>query len=445
MPLVNRATPPHLERLEAGVADGIPERVPLRATAAAATGLAPSWRAHWAWKGVFWIALIAFVKEAQPLLAPLVVAIMLAFLLSPFVRALRRRGVHEAAAAAIVVAMLIASGGILASALASPVAQWWERTPAMIGQLVERIDRLRASIPVFAPPIVRAPPTRSGAESTAVRRSAAEAAAIAAAASAASAAEAARQRAVPDPLKERLASEGVALTGTLLRRAVSISVSIAATMILLYFLLASEHWVVSRVVEAFPRRRTRAMLLLHLRRAERDIGRYIGTLGLIYTVVGLLTMFCMAALGLPNPLLWGVIAAVLNFIPYIGPVVIAALLLLAALVSFEPGLAVFGPPAVFVLIHAIESNFVSPWFMGQRLVLSPLAIFVSVLFWGWVWGITGALVAVPILVGLRSFCQYNRQLRLLRIFLEGEHMRPPSLRSLLHSSARRGRPAPPPR
>ncbi|HEY9065219.1 MAG TPA: AI-2E family transporter [Burkholderiaceae bacterium] len=440
MRLVNRPSPPDPERPEAGGERNAVDRTPPTVTAAAAIGRAASWRSHWAWQGVFWIALIAFVKEAQPLLAPLVVAIVLAFLLSPSVRALRRRGIHEAIAAAVVVAVLIASGGILASALASPISEWWERTPTMVAQLVERIDRIRAAFPISAPPPVVRAPAAGGA--AAARRAAAEAAASAAA----SAAEAARQRAAPDPLKERLASEGVALTGTLLQRAVSVSVSIAATMILLYFLLASEHWVVSRVIEAFPRRRTRAMLLLHLRRAERDIGRYVGTLGLIYTVVGIIVMVCMMALGLPNPLLWGVVAAVLNFIPYIGPVVIAALLLLAALVSFEPGVAVLGPPAVFLLIHAIESNFVSPWFMGQRLVLSPLAIFVSVLFWGWVWGITGALVAVPILVGLRSFCQYNRRLRLLRIFLEGDHVaQTPTLRSLLRSSTRRTRPTPPPR
>ena len=125
MRLVNRPSPPDPERPEAGGERIAVDRTLPAATAAAAIGRAATWRSHWAWQGVFWIALIAFVKEAQPLLAPLVVAIMLAFLLSPFVRALRRRGVHEAAAAAIVVAMLIASGGILASALASPVAQWW--------------------------------------------------------------------------------------------------------------------------------------------------------------------------------------------------------------------------------------------------------------------------------------------------------------------------------
>ncbi|HKX43228.1 MAG TPA: AI-2E family transporter, partial [Burkholderiaceae bacterium] len=121
---------------------------------------------------MFWIALIAFVKEAQPVLAPLVVAIVLAFLLSPSVRALRRRGMHEAIAAAVVVAVLIVGCASLASALATPAAQWWERTPAMVAQLVDRLDRLRADFPIGAPPSVRAPSPPSSPAPTPVRRSA---------------------------------------------------------------------------------------------------------------------------------------------------------------------------------------------------------------------------------------------------------------------------------
>lgn len=381
--------------------------------------------APWALQGLFWIALIAFAKEAEAVLAPIVVALTLAFVLSPAVQALRRVGLHAAVAAAIVVLAMLAGLGLLTSTLAAPATQWWERAPVMVAQLVDRIDQLRATVLRSARP---APAVVPG--NRPVRPSDA------------AAAEAAK-RAAPDPLKDQLASEGVALTGTLLKRTVSVSVSIAATVILLYFLLVSEPWIVSRTVEAFPKRRTRARVLGLLRRAQRDIGLYLGTLGVIYSVVGAITTVCVAALGLPNPLLWGVITVVLNFIPYIGPVVIATLLLLAALVTFEPSVAVLGPPGIFLLIHAIESNFVSPWFMGHRLLLSPLSIFVSVLFWGWLWGMTGALIAVPMLVGLRSLCKHNRRWRLLCIFLEGG--RPdgaPTLRSLLARRTQRARQRP---
>ena len=380
--------------------------------------------APWALQGLFWIALIAFAKEAEAVLAPIAVALTLAFLLSPAVQALRRIGIHAAVAAALVVVSMLAGLGLLTSTLAAPAAQWWERTPVMVAQLIDRIDQLRATVLRSARPAPAAPAGNRSARPPD-----------------AAAADAAK-RAAPDPLRDQLASEGVALTGTLLKRTVSVSVSIAATVILLYFLLASEPWIVSRTVEAFPRRRTRARVLSLLRRAQRDIGLYLGTLGLIYSVVGAITMVCVAALGLPNPLLWGVITVVLNFIPYIGPVVIATLLLLAALVSFEPGAAVLAPAGVFVLIHAIESNFVSPWFMGHRLTLSPLSIFVSVLFWGWLWGMTGALIAVPVLVGVRSLCKHNRRWRLLAVFLEGGTPGAPTLHSLLARRTQRARQRP---
>jgi predicted PurR-regulated permease PerM len=102
--------------------------------------------------------------------------------------------------------------------------------------------------------------------------------------------------------------------------------SAASTVILLYFLLASEHWMLSRSVEAIPRRRSRALLVAGVRSAERDIGRFVGTLALVNFGVAVATVLAVWAFDLPNPLLWGVIAGTLNFIPYIGPVITVALL-----------------------------------------------------------------------------------------------------------------------
>jgi predicted PurR-regulated permease PerM len=130
-------------------------------------------------------------------------------------------------------------------------------------------------------------------------------------------------------------------------------------------------------------------------------------------------------------LLWGVVAGVLNFIPYIGPIITVALLSLAGMLTFDTASTMLAPATVFVLIHAIESNIVSPWFVGKRLSLSPVAVFLSVMFWGWAWGIAGAMMAVPALVGLRSVCKRQRRLKLLCAYLEGNYRPVPSLRSLL--------------
>ena len=367
--------------------------------APAAPAAAP--RRGWALRGVFFIALVFAVREARPLLAPVLIAALLTLALSPAVRWLRRRGVPEVLGALLMVVALMASTVPLAMTLARPAAAWWETAPTTVAQLLEQLDKVRSAIPGLHPP----PPPRPGR---------------------------AAQTATPDPLKERLASEGVALTGLVLTRSLSFAVSFTATVILLYFLLASEHWVVSRIVEAVPRQRTRALVLGGVRAAQREIGHWLAVVGIVNCTVGVIMGLVLWMLGLPNPTLWGAVTAVFCFVPYIGPMAVMALLLLAGISTFDSGAQVLGPMLAFVLIHAVESNIVSPLIVGRRLSLSPVSVFLSVMFWGWLWGIAGALIAVPLLIALRSVCRRTRGLRLLRCFLEGDRREaPPSLRSLL--------------
>lgn len=365
-------------------------------------------RSGWALRGIFFLALAFAVREARPLLAPVLIAVLLTLALSPAVRWLRRRGVPEMLGALLLVVALLGSTVPLAMSLARPAAAWWEAAPTTVAQLLQELDKLRAAIPGLHPP---APP-RPG-------RTALPPA--------------------PDPLKERLASEGVALTGVVLTRSLAFVVSFTATVILLYFLLASEHWLLSRVVEAVPRQRTRALLLGGVRAAQREIGHWLAVVGIVNCTVGLIMGLLLWMLGLPNPTLWGVITAVFCFVPYIGPMAVMALLLLAGISSFDTGPQILAPMLAFIAIHAIESNIVSPLLVGRRLSLSPVSVFLAVMFWGWLWGIAGALIAVPVLIVLRSACRRTRGLRLLRRFLEGDqHEAPPSLRSLLRPGQARG-------
>jgi predicted PurR-regulated permease PerM len=358
-------------------------------------------RGRWALRGLLLLALVFAVREARPLLAPVLVAVLLTFALSPAARWLRAHGVPAYLSALLLVLALLMSTVPMAMSLARPAAAWWEAAPTTVAQLLEQLERLRAAIPGLQAP----PSPRPGRAATAP---------------------------APDPLKERLTSEGVALTGVLLTRSLAFVVSATATLILLYFLLASEHWLISRVVEAVPRPRTRALVLGGVRAAQREIGHWLAVVGMVNCAVGLLTALLLWLQGLPNPTLWGVVTAVLCFVPYIGPMALMALLLLAGLSSFDTGLAILGPMLTFAVIHAIESNIVSPFIVGRRLSLSPVSVFLSVMFWGWLWGIAGALIAVPVLIGLRSVCRRVRGLRLLRLFLEGDRREPPpSLGSLL--------------
>jgi len=245
-----------------------------------------------------------------------------------------------------------------------------------------------------------------------------------------------------DSLADKLASEGFTFTRVVIGEMLAFTLSAAATVILLYFLLASEHWLVSRTVEALPRRRTRALVLGGIRQAQREIGLYLGTMSLINIVLGAATGVVLALIGLPNPVLWATTVSILNFVPYLGPALNAVMLLLAGSMAFGAADAtMFAPPAAFLALHALEANFISPLVMGKRLRLSPVSVFLSVMVWGWIWGIAGALVAVPILLALRTVCKRSPRLRLARVYLEGDATEPPSLRSLLRVKRRSGRPA----
>lgn len=370
-------------------------------------------RSAWPLRGIFFIALVFAVREARPLLAPLLVAVMLTFTLAPAVRWLHRRGVPAPVGALLLVLALLLSTVSAAAGLARPAASWWEAAPTTVAQLLGQLEKVRDAVPGLSRPAPAARPARSNVAPVLT----------------------------PDPLKEKLASEGVALTGLVLARSFSFVLAAAATVILTYFLLASEHWLLTRTVEALPRRRTRALLLSGVRAAQREISRYLAAVGIINAVVGLIVALVLWRQGLPNPALWGVITALLSFIPYVGPMMLMGLLLLAGITTFETGPGMLGPMLAFMAIHAVESNIVSPMIVGRRLSLSPVAVFLAVLFWGWLWGIVGALIAVPLLIGLRSVCRRTRGLKLLRVFLEGDQRVPsPSLRSLL-----RGPPKPSPR
>ncbi|WP_119154879.1 AI-2E family transporter [Caldimonas tepidiphila] len=358
--------------------------------------------ALWAARGLLLIAMIFLLQFAQSLLLPLVVAVILTFVLSEPVRRLRRLGIPEMVGAGLVVAALLGVVGLAGSALAGPAADWWQRAPSNLRQLVETFDRVRAELPLLAPP--RKNP-----------RSATP---------------------PPDPVKEKLASEGFALTRTVMTQVVTFAISAAATVILLYFLLASEHWLLSRTVEAIPRRRTRGIVLAGVRRAQREIGTFLATMSLINLGVGAATGVVMMSLGLPNPGLWAAMAGVMNFVPYLGPLIVLVLLLLAGVLTFGSFGMMVAPAAAFLLINVIEANFVTPMILGRRLSLSPLSVFLSVMVWGWLWGIAGALIAVPLLLGLRAVCRYWRRLKLLCVYLEGDRNEAPSLKSLLRAKRR---------
>lgn len=363
-------------------ADPLPEPDPAAAPPRRPAALAGTWIG----RALFAIALVFLLREARPVLLPFVLALVFTFVLAGPVRALRRLGVPPYVGAGVVLTAVIAVVVAVAMLIAAPAAAWWARAPAVVNELIEAVQRWRDALFPYSAP-------------ASLSREAAD---------------------VGETLGERIASEGWTFTRLAIGETVAFAFSASATVILLFFMLASEQWLVQRTVAAFRRRRTRALVLAGFRQAQRDIGLFMVTVGIVNAALGAATGLALWLIGLPNPVLWGTTVAVLAFVPYLGPLAIAVLLLLAGSVAFGTGFAMLGPPAAFLVLHGIEANFLTPLFMGHRLRLSPVFVFGSVLACGWLWGVAGAFIAVPVLLGLRAVSQRVRGLRLLHAYLVGE-------------------------
>lgn len=129
---------------------------------------------------------------------------------------------------------------------------------------------------------------------------------------------------------------------------------------------------------------------------------YLGTITFINVALGLLVATALWAIGMPSPLMWGGIVALLNYVPYLGPILAAILLALGGLMTFNDIWLALAPATIQIVFHLIEANIVTPTVLGRRLTINPLLILVSLSFWGWVWGTPGALLAVPLLIILQT-------------------------------------------
>ena len=129
---------------------------------------------------------------------------------------------------------------------------------------------------------------------------------------------------------------------------------------------------------------------------------YLGTITLVNIGLGLVVALALYLLGMPTPLMWGGIVAVLNYIPYLGPIASALLLALGGLMTFSHAYYALLPAGCFVVLHLLESNVITPSLVGRRLTINPLLILLALSFWAWVWGTTGALLAVPLLIIMKT-------------------------------------------
>lgn len=335
--------------------------------------------------GIFTILVVVALRLGSALLIPIAVSMLLSLLLGPLVRGLRNRGVPEWAGAGALVFGSIGLLGTGAGFLAGPAADWVHSSPQTLSQVEAKVRRLVQPLKAI--------------QQTAQR---------------------VEQAASPSG---ETGSHNVEMqtSGMMTRVGGSTVTGAAAALVVIfltYFLLATGQVFRQRLVGLPSDALHRERMAHALDEIERQTSRYLTFTMVISIGLGGATWALLAIVGLPNAGLWGLMAGVLNFIPYIGGLVSAVLIGAAGLLSFdglERTLVVIGG---FFLIHLVAGNIVTPAVLGRKLPLNAVALFVCLFFWGWVWGVVGAILAVPLTVMLKVICDHVDRLRPVAVLLD---------------------------
>jgi predicted PurR-regulated permease PerM len=188
-------------------------------------------------------------------------------------------------------------------------------------------------------------------------------------------------------------------------------------LILLYFLLAYDGAFILRVIKLLPTLSEKKRAVSIANDIETQISRYLLTVTVINACLGTAVGTAVGLLGLPNPIMWGAVVFLLNFVPYFGALTGIICMALGAILTFKSvGYALLCPTTYFVLA-ALEGNFITPIVMGRSLTLNPMLVLLSLIFWGWLWGIAGIVVGVPILASFKIFCAHLESMEAVADFL----------------------------
>jgi predicted PurR-regulated permease PerM len=347
--------------------------------------------------GLFIFASLVALYHARAFFIPLAAAILLHFLLRPVVRRLADVGVPPPASALLLVASLVIAMLVGGSALGASLTSWVDAAPQSLAQLEEKLRSLRL-------PLQRLTETTSRIEEMAEPADNSDAA-----------------EPVREPVEVRIRESAFPTT------AVNLTTTVVAGMVILlvitFFLLASGDLLLRQLVQAIPRLRDKKQAVEAFYDLEDHISSYLLTVTLINAALGGVVWLALWLLGVPHAMWWGITAGAMNFIPYLGPLVTMVLIFAASILEFDTIGQALIPPLVFVAITSTEGYLVTPTILGRRLSLNPLVVFLWLVFWGWLWGIPGALLAVPMLVCFKIICDHVERLQTLSNVLSG-YVRP---------------------
>ena len=335
--------------------------------------------------GLFLLAMLGACYVASDIVLPIVLAFVLSLMLQPAMRALERVRLPRGIAAVFLILVLFGTLGGLGAALSGPAASWAQKLPTGVPKLQERLSFLSRPIAAFQKFADQAQGITLGGE----------------------------PKAVP------VTVQGSGLSDRLLSGTRSFASGLLETVLVLFFLLVSGDTFLRRLVEILPRFKDKRQAVDISQQIESDVSAYLFTITVMNLAVGVAIGTVMTFCGVGDPVLWGTVAFLLNYIPILGPMIGVGVFLLAGLLSIDSLWGAFLPAGLYLLIHLVEGETVTPMLLARRFTINPVLVILSLVFWYWMWGVPGAILSTPMLAITKIICDRIRPLMAFGHFMEG--------------------------
>lgn len=330
------------------------------------------------------LAVMTALYIARAVLLPLTVAVVLSLVLRPAVAALRRFGVPSFVGATLLFALMLGAGAFGVMTLREPAQ-------ALLAEAPRTLDSVKERLQGYMQPLKEL--QDAGVEMDRLTKTPGE----------------------TEPVAVRL--EQPALSGEMLNTTGEYVAGITITLALWYFLLVSGDRFLEKTVTLAPTFRGKREVVVTVREIEARIGRYLGAITLVNAGLGVAVAIGLWVIDFPNPLLWGVIAMLLNYLPFAGLAIGTALMAFTGLATFESLSHAMLAPAIYLGANFIEQNLITPLILGRSIDLNPVVILLAALLGGWLWGVMGMFLAVPLLIIARVICESVEPLNPVAVYL----------------------------
>lgn len=332
--------------------------------------------------GILVLAVLAVLYAASEVLIPIAMALLLAVAFSGIIEWLEARRVPPAAGGIIVVFAVVGISLAGIYGLAKPMQQWVTRAPQGLGRAQRHLQALQKPLHELQR-LERAVEKIGGGQSSGQTRSGLH----------------------------------LNLTHKLIEWTTTLIYGLSVTLALLYFLLATGRRLLRSIVHILPNIEEKESAVELAFGLQRLISRYLFTITVINFALGTLVALALWGLGMPDPVLWGVMVAVFNYIPYLGAIASAIIIGIVAAISLPSFAHALTAIAVLVVLMTAEGQYVTPHVLGQRMKINPVMIFVALIVGAWMWGVVGAFISVPLLACITLACEGIPQLNSIARFL----------------------------